>query len=158
MTPEEQAQRAAAIDLQLAKDAKALMDGIPDRDPETDWKRGISRHPWALIALCSLMLPLLGVLYGRNTGLDEREHALFRKGLEDQRAWMHATDRRVDGLERSMAYYGDDVGRALKIMEEMRRDQLNTLRSAADARGDDRAVANIDKKLRALADGKAGGQ
>lgn len=158
MKPEDRPAEAERIGLDLVNDhIKDLGALIRSAEPETDFAKGIAQHPWALIALTSLLLTACGALLGRATDSESRERAAIMKRLDDQGKWNDWMQGRVSAVETGQARLGDDVGRVGWILEEMRRDQLNVLRAAAQNRGDDTAVARIDRKLKALEASKSGG-
>lgn len=141
----------------IGGEVREIVEAIRGPEPETDWRRGISRNAWALLALCSILIMACGVLVGRVSDNADRERAMILKTLDDQRKTNEWFNGRLSAVELGLERYGNDVGRVVGIVEDMRKDQLNSLRAAADRRGDDTAVAKYDRKLKALADSKSGG-
>lgn len=155
MKPEERPAEAERIGGEVSE----ILAAIRSPEPETDWRKGISKNAWALLALCSILIMACGVLLGQVSDADGRERAKILETLDDQREWNVWMAGRVSSVETGLARYGDDLGRVLKIVEEQRRDELTALRATAVARyGEDTPpVRRIDSKLRALAGSKAGG-
>lgn len=136
--------------------AMADLRALSPDPPETDFKKGIAKHPWLLFGLVSVLLVLIGGLMGRVANTDDREHAEFREAIKSLQTMTGSLDRRIESQEKRVADYGDTSEKALRLMTELAQERYETYRAAAIARGDDAAVRRINRKLTALNESKGG--
>lgn len=125
--------------------------------PEMDWQKGIAKNPWVLLGLLSIALTSMGVMFGKLSSGEEREHDEFRQAIRAMQSSVALLDRKVDSQEERLARYGDDSARSMKIMEEFARENYQRWKTIAEDHGDRPTVVRMDKKLKALNVANTGG-
>ncbi len=115
------------------------------------WRRWVAERGQRLFALVSVLLLMIGALGGRLLGNELADKAEFRKAQTDLQRWVSNLDSRVQSIEQALPRYGDDATRALRLMEDQYRENLQFWKSAAEDRGDSATVRRLDRKLKSLA-------
>ena len=142
----------------IGGEVSEILEAIRGPEPETDWRKGISKNAWALLGLCSVLIASCGVLVGRLTDNEARERSALLRAIASQSDWNYSMSARVERLEDKVARYGDDSKEALQMMRELTQERYENYRAAAIRRGDDVAERRLTKKIEALKAGAQGSQ
>ena len=170
MTPEERIARASELELEMVEEAKALLEQVPRRDPNSR-ERAIDALDWKHLprpVLIAFILFLVGtvsslgtaVLNLRKTDLDSlrAEVARNRGDIEalkgDLREWNARWGNWIATLETNTnAMHG-----LAERVDSYREEQLRAFIAAARRRGDAAEAERLDRTLDKIVAGKNGGQ
>lgn len=124
--------------------------GYGRRRDDSDWRRWLSEHMPAAIALGTVIVLALGWMGGRLLSNEEREHAEFRAALIALNDWKQRLDIERAGDARTLNQFSALAQEAINGINDLKREQFEAYRAAALARGEYDKAAKLKRKLDAV--------
>lgn len=118
--------------------------------PETDWRRGLSAHPWVVVVIVSLGSALIGSLSSRVTSVEAREHQELREDQRKLASQIFDVRADVNMLQANFPRLAANTQEALNGIKDLQREQYSHYRAEALRRGDEDAARRLKLKLDAL--------